>query len=131
MYKNERKKYIPPPTWNQLRMYDNIKKKMQINFDQLISELIIIPITRLKKIIFQIYFHSNFYFSTCNLFYLYKDGSRIPGKNNIVAQKVTYLKKRSSKIIFQIVATSLRVEPFVILFSLIYFKPIPILFFRL
>lgn len=42
--------------------------------------------------------------------------------------KVICLKKESSKIIFQIVARSLRVKPFVIL---IYFKSIPIVFFRL
>lgn len=82
--------YIPSPTWNQLRIYDDIKKKkkkMQINFDQLISKLIIIPITRLKKIIFQVYFDSNRYFPTCNLFYLYKDVSKISGKNSISSLK--------------------------------------------
>lgn len=82
--------YIPSPTWNQLRIYDDIKKKkkkMQINFDQLISKLIIISITRLKKIIFQVYFDFNRYFPTCNLFYLYKDVSKISGKNSISSLK--------------------------------------------
>lgn len=81
--------YIPSRTRNQLRMYDDIKKKkkMQINFDQLISELITILITRLKKIIFHVYFDSNHYFPTCNLFYLYKDVSKISGKDSISSLK--------------------------------------------
>lgn len=60
---------------------------MQINFDQLISELITILIIRLKKIIFHVYFDSNYYFPTCNLFYLYKDVSKISGKDSISSLK--------------------------------------------
>lgn len=85
MYKNE-KKYI----YISLRQIScectTILKKNQLRSINL-EELIIIAIARLKKIIFQ-------FFPTCNLFYLYKDGSRIPGKNSISSLKSYLLKKR-------------------------------------
>lgn len=112
MYKNEKEIYIyvPPPTWNQLR---TILKKKKNRFRSInLEELIIIPITRLKKIILQVYFHSNFYSPTCNLC----NFSIKMTQECIYRHSKDYLLKKKKN---------------VILFSLIYFKSIPILFFRL